>query len=851
MLGGQFRRPGVVWRRVSAGEEQGAKREQDARRAPARLASLPRALALALLGLWLVLTLVALAGLLGGAGPWSGASESLVPSEHRSAEQRTLILVRVDAQALAALGAGSEQSEREGLITADTDPRMVLEQASFALEEALGAAREPLAPPKTEITRWLDAHALYLLPVETHAALGERLSDANMRAEVAGLRARLSSPLFAVSGDQPRRDPLGLRELTAGASGRLGHVAQIPGSLAPQVSASGDLISASGDRALVAVRDEREAAALEAELGAALEHLPVEFSLIDAQVQRARMAEALRAQSTRLALACFAALTLLLSLILRRVGPVLILTGVLASAWAVLVWLAAGLELGVLGGVELGLGGVELLSLALIFIALGIGSEGALRLPKIGARGRVAPLVWALALAPLWLSPYPLWRSWALWWALAQLLLVLAMRVVAPSLLALARMDIAPAQRGFRPSAAPLLAGFVCLALAFAGAWAHPQRDYRSLARQPVLDETSAALERELVEHFFDPSMMVEARSRPAELGPEEDGYESPEAAALDAAASTSARLAELVPEAARRVDTPGSFVIPRAELESRKRALLGLELGSRMEVLSGQLEDQGLRAEAFAEFIRGAADIEELPSAQAALDGPLGPWIHAYFVEEGQAGQAGRALRTWVELRGRDGLMSQALSAAELEQLPRLRGPAIAALEDRAAGNSRLMMCALAGLWLSALVIWLGSGRLSTALAAALVGLCCELGLCLALQLLEQPRGPHELPVLLLVGASAALAGARASELAKTGQLLFARDFLLAAGCQVAVGLALLGMPQPLWRELGMGFAIGAALACGLGLFVAPGVARVFQRLDRGARTASEGRADGGARDG
>ena len=116
-------------------------------------------------------------------------------------------------------------------------------------------------------------------------------------------------------------------------------------------------------------------------------------------------------------------------------------------------------------------------------------------------------------------------------------------------------------------------------------------------------------------------------------------------------------------------------------------------------------------------------------------------------------------------------------------------------------------------------------------------MGLCCELGLCLALHLLEQPRGAHELPVLLLVGASAALAGARASELAKTGQLLFARDLLLAAGCQVAVGLALLGMPQPLWRELGMGFAIGAALACGLGLFVAPGIARVFQRLDRGGR--------------
>src|SRR5690606_22996114 len=122
----------------------------------------------------------------------------------------------------------------------ELDPRTLLAEAGFAIEEAFPDRRVPLAPPKTEITRWLDAHALYLLPIETHAALAERLADEAMHAQVQGLVARLSSPLYAVSGDQPRRDPLAVHELTDREAGRLGHVAEVPGSDAPQVSASGD-----------------------------------------------------------------------------------------------------------------------------------------------------------------------------------------------------------------------------------------------------------------------------------------------------------------------------------------------------------------------------------------------------------------------------------------------------------------------------------------------------------------------------------------------------------------------------------------------------------------------------------
>src|SRR5690606_37721346 len=137
-----------------------------------------------------------------------------------------------------------------------------------------GAERIPLAPPKAEINRWLDSHALYLLPIETHESLAERLSDARMLAEVQGLEARLSSPLFSVSGEQPRRDPLGIRELTDAEIGRLGHVAEIPGSDDPRVGPSGDLIAASGDRALIALRSDRSPDQLLGDLRVAIAELP-------------------------------------------------------------------------------------------------------------------------------------------------------------------------------------------------------------------------------------------------------------------------------------------------------------------------------------------------------------------------------------------------------------------------------------------------------------------------------------------------------------------------------------------------------------------------------------------------
>jgi hypothetical protein len=798
---------------VSAGPDQGPERSRAD--LPARLGPLPRSLALALLAVWALLTLVASISLIAGRTPWSGELEGLLPEVDRTQGGRTLVLLRVDVEALAAKQAPALDDASE------PDPRTILAEAGFAIEEAFPDERVPLAPPKTEITRWLDAHALYLLPIDTHDALAERLSDAAMLAQVQSLGARLSSPLYSVSGDQPRRDPLGIQELTANEAGRLGHVAEVPGADAPQVAANGDLISATGDRALIALMTTRAPEQLQLELEAALAALPVEIELIDARLQAASVASWLGGAWWTLLGGCLAGLILLLSVTLRKVTPVLVMTACLASGWVVVMWLA----------VSLGLEGLDLFSLALSILLLAFACDAGLRLPELGARGWASTLILACALAPLWLTPYPLWQRWALVWSLAFLLLAVCLRAVFPILLELARGDLEWRPSSAPATARPVVAVLACVGLCAAASWLSPRLHYRAPARVPLVEDEQRKLELELTEHFFDPSMLVTI-STPTDIQREQE-LGSPEAAALDAAAESIAPLAELVPGEARRIDSPASFVLPQSELEARKLALGKLKLAERMERLQLMLADRGLRAEAFSEFVHGTADINDLPSAAAALDGPLGPWIRGYASTNAEGATA---LRGRVELRGENALPLASLTDERLAQLPPMRGPAIAAMVDRRELGSRGGVAAVAGLWLLALLVWLSTGELASAIACALVAASCEAALIVALALLEQPVGPQLLPVFLLVGATAGLTGARAC------RALASRGLLVATGCQIIAGAVLFSSGQPSWRELGLALALGSALASALGLSITPGLAALLRR--RSASIRPEGQA-------
>jgi uncharacterized membrane protein YedE/YeeE len=88
---------------------------------------------------------------------------------------------------------------------------------------------------------------------------------------------------------------------------------------------------------------------------------------------------------------------------------------------------------------------------------------------------------------------------------------------------------------------------------------------------------------------------------------------------------------------------------------------------------------------------------------------------------------------------------------------------------------------------------------------------------------------GPAMLPALLLVGAAAMIAGGRACGSVIRDERFHATGVLLSAMCQVVAGVALVASGEPLWNQVGLAVAMGAVLAAGAGLFVAPGMMRLF----------------------
>ena len=271
------------------------------------LRRLARAWPRAIVTAWVAITLVLLARVLGDPGvEISGDPHGLVPLEHRAPEHELLLLLTVDPDALP-----EEQGGADVLIAAAT-----------AVDERLGERRVPLGPPAAELTGWIDAHALYLLPVSAHEALVERLSDAAMTRAVDALRARLSSPLYGLSGEEPRRDPLRLQELSREHAGRLTHLGNAE-DMPAELTAAGDLVTLDGRALLMQVRSSAEPDALLAELEQTLPTSTVSAALVGPQPQRARSRAALEERWPRLLTLGLAGVVVVLSLGLMRVHPLL------------------------------------------------------------------------------------------------------------------------------------------------------------------------------------------------------------------------------------------------------------------------------------------------------------------------------------------------------------------------------------------------------------------------------------------------------------------------------------------------------------------------------------------------
>jgi len=738
---------------------------------------------------WLVAVVILLARVMGDPGvEVSGDTQALLPPEHRAVEGEPLLLLTIRPEA---------QEEAEGGVD-------LLLAAASAVGEQLGERRVPLGPPAAELTGWLDAHALYLLPVEAHEALAERLSRASMSAAVDALRARLSSPIYGLSGEEPRRDPLRLQQLSRQYAGRLTHLGNgedMPAELTP----TGDLLALDGQALLIELRSDEPPAALLEEVRAVLPSDAVEAALIGPGPRREQVAADISARWPRLTTLVVAGLVVVLSLALRAVRPV------------VAILLAVG-------SVVLG---VVVLSpppgphdVAMLVLLAGFGCEGALHLTRISPRGWPAAAALGGALLPLWVSPYPAWRAWSLGWLVGIVAVVVLLRGLVPGLLSLARYTTAPARTGVRLQPLRPLAVVLAVSALAAGAWSLPQLPFLALDRTPRTgaDEGPQQLVRDA---FFDPRLVVRATSE----------GDTP-AAALERAAEHARQLAALVPDDATRVDSPGRLVLPAAELRSRQRSLQALEIDDRMTALHELLATRGFRPDAFGEFLRGATDLEDLPTPKAALEGPLGPWIEGYLEDEGPA------LATRVHLRPRIDDPVPRLVNDEGDVIE-LRGPAVAARRDRLGFADGLGLYVMGQLWIGALAVWLGTRSLATALACACAALVAQTALLAAMLPLGLPLGAAMLPVVLLVGAAAVVAGGRACQSVRNDERLHATGVLLSGLGQAAAGLALFASRDPLWEQLGLMVAVGAVIASGAGLFVAPGLMRLFGGGGRGAARA------------
>ncbi len=638
----------------------------------------------------------------------------------------------------------------------------------------------PLAPPPAETRAWLDAHLLYRLAPADHAALARRLEPAALRGVVAGLRARMASPLFAVGDDDPRRDPLGLRSLSEVEPARLGLLADD----GPIATATGDLLAANGTSLLLYLRTGLSPALVHAWVrmqlaarfgvssGVTIVVLPMTADAAVASTSQRGVADLLAAG--------LAALMIVLALGLKRVRVGLALVLVVGAGTPLALALA---------------GGLDPLTAPLVLALLAVAAS---LVPPVGP-GTLAPTMrLGLALAPLLLLPYPVWQRWALTWLVTVLVVAYAAKLVTPVLLRLTAARPVEAMTSLAPRPWPELAGALALVIGLAfGTWSlrHVSAD------MPATDRGDAALLAE----FFAPSRM-------AELATERTASDE---AALAAAAEHAAVLAPLVPVDAVRLDAPGTLLLGAQACAARAAGLATLDLPGRVDLLRVILSEQGMRPDAFGEFLR-SLDAERQPTPVAALAGTLNGW----FTDHLERSEDGVLAVSRVQLR--DPLAADAVLPAQL------RGPAVFAHDEQRARLTRLGLALAVGAWLSAFVTWLSHRSLAVALTAAIVGVVTQAGALALAVAAGLTSVPLLLPPLLLVGALATDATARACETDST-----ARPRLMLA-CQLAPAPVLLVSADPTWRGLGLVLGFGGVLGFALATRAAPLLCARLRRLLR-----------------
>ncbi len=751
---------------------------------------------------WLIATSVLVAVVICRGDLISGAVDSLVEEDLRTPHASLWVHLELQAEEADALEDSEDATPAPAPVDPATgEPSSALEASGLRIRERFEDLWMPIAAPAQETSAWLNSHLLYMIPPAQHGELASLLEPANIDAAVAGIRARLSSPLFAAAGDAPRRDPLGLAALLG--DSQLG-LRGLPGGA--EATAAGDLRSADGQAMLLELRSEEDPVALLDAVRAAAEEGDVEVLADGPALREAVSAATVSAALGRTLVTAAALVMMLLALGLRRLRPVFV------SAAATLTGLAVLIAVG---------GPIELLVVPLLAMMIGCAGEGQVQRQRqqIAVSGWAGPLILSAALLPLLLSPYPLWHGWAFAWFGAVVAFTVSLRL-------LSAVDAPGAGKGagegsglgFRLRAWPPLAVLLSGAVLTQGAILSERVEVRGPATIELGDPELRAAREALRRDFFDPDALVTVDSRGASL------EEALERSIVDAEALSSGFADEL-----RRLDTPGAFVIRDEELDRRRDALDGLELSARMIDLEAALRRAELRPQAFAEFLRGAVDLKSRPSAETALAGPLSGWISAHQVE-GSDGE-GVLVRSRAFLDGEP--TRTTVRGADGEPLA-LRGPALAEARARRHLRGRLGLYAGVGLWIGAFVIWLATRSLALALASAITAVASECALIIVLWSLGVATSPALLPAFLLVGAAGMIAGGRACRSIDRQRPLLVGAMLLASLCQVAGGLALIATREPTWQAFGIALASGCAIAPGLGIFATPGLYRLLRRVLR-----------------
>jgi hypothetical protein len=722
-----------------------------------------------------------------------GDVDGLLPEDHRSDPARVLVMIAADPTAEADAG-----TEDRLLATADR------------VHEHLRDRWVPIAPPAVEVQGWLDGHALLLLPLSAHGLLRDRLTDEAMSSAVASLHARLSSPLFGLTSEEPRRDLLGLRELTASDAG---HPASLVGALpsGATLTPNGDLLARTGDAILMEVRPETPAALAEIErrIREVTADGPWVVDVVGPQRVQRDAAALMQARAPRVLAIALAGIGLVLAFTLRR----------LRASLAILFTLAGGIAFVVALGPEL-----DPVSFPLAVLLVGFGCEGSFHMQRISHRGWPAATVLGLALVPLHLSTHPIWRQWSLAWIVAVAVVMALLRFVLPALVTAIRGEASWEDRGFLLRTTPGFGLVLTACLLGVGAWSAEQIEVRGGDRVELGPAVHGSAQRGATDAFFDPGLVVETRS----VGPDP-------AQALLRAATDARSIARRIPSDVTRLDSPAGLVVAPEEVARRRASLAGLELAARLAKLEGMLEARGFRPAAFGEFLRGAHDGGEGPTPEALLRSPLQRWVRRYLVSEPGSepatGSGQTEVRLFLHLRTDDSEPLPVLLDADGEPM-RLRGPAAAARTDRASFKDWTGIYVVCGLWIGAFVVWLGTRSLAIAISGSVAALVTQVTVVSVMHALDTPIGPMMLPALLLVGAAAMIAAGRAGRAVDLSKPFFAMGLLTTSACQVAAGLALVASGVPAWTEVGLAVAIGSAVASGAGLFVAPGLARILRTV-------------------